>query len=223
MAGMGGPTKSTQASHSLEQPAPFPVSSSVPAPSGLSLSARPGPRMHDYAVMTAGGLTQLRPGVLGVPTGSESPQPPRTDSPAYASGRSAAVPITVPSQGASRERDPLGYSFVSRTSTSDAWSSPVSVGFAQSSFRSSSAGQSYGYSDSAGGWSLPRSSIRSSSRSRSGSASESDFVDIESMDGAEYAYGFSARSIKRESSVRATSVGEKIEEEWDGMEMEMEM
>lgn len=224
MAGMGGPTKSTSASHSLEQPVHFPVSSSVPAPSGLSLSVRPGPRMHDYAVLTAGGLTQLRPGVLGVPTGSESPQPLlRTDSPAYASERSAAVPITVPSQGASRERDPLGYSFVSRTPASDAWSSPVSLGFAQSSFRSSSAGQSYDFSDSAGGWSLPRSSIRSSSRSRSGSASESDFVDIESMDGGEYAYGFSARSIKRDSSVRATSVGEKIEEEWDGMEMEMEM
>lgn len=210
---MGGPLNSTSTSRSLEQPVSFPVSSSVPAPSGLSLSVRPGPRMHNYAVLTAGGLTQLRPGVLAVPTGSESPQPLlRTDGPTCAS---AALPITVPSQGASHERDPLGYSFVSRTSASDAWSSPVSLGFAQSSFRSSSAGQSYDYPDSAGGWSLPR----SSSRSRSGSASESDFVDIESIDGGEYAYGFSARSMKHSSSIRA----EKIEEEWDGMEMEMEM
>ncbi|KZT70605.1 hypothetical protein DAEQUDRAFT_810498 [Daedalea quercina L-15889] len=226
MAGIGGPTKLASVSHSLEQLAPFPVSSSVPAPSGLS-SARSGPRMHDYALSAAGGLTELRPGVLGVPTGSESPQPTRTDSPAYSSKRSAAVPITVPSQDVYRERDPLGYSFVSRTSASDAWSSLVSVGFAQSSFRSSSASasalsQSYGNSDDTGGWSLPRSSIRSSSRSRSGSLSESSLVDVESIDG-DYVYGFAARSIKRESSVRATSVGEKIEEEWDGMEMEMEM
>ncbi|TFY55006.1 hypothetical protein EVJ58_g8524 [Rhodofomes roseus] len=226
---MGVSTKPSPPSFSLEQPAPFPVSSSVPAPSVpvLSSFARSGPRMHDYDVAVAGGLTQLRPGVLGVPTGAESPAPPRTDSPAYSVERSAAVPITVPSQGSYRERDPLGYSFVSRASASDAWSSPVSTGFAQSSFRSSSAsasalGHSYEPSDGMGGWSLPRSSIRSSSRSRSGSVSESDFVDVESVDG-DYAYGFSARSIKRQSSLRATSVGEKIEEEWDGMEMEMEM
>ncbi|KAH9923508.1 uncharacterized protein B0H18DRAFT_1085689 [Fomitopsis serialis] len=231
-AGMGAPTKPCPAAFSLEQPAPFAVSSSVPALSALS-TARSGPRMHDYAVSVAGGVTQLRPGVLAVPTGSESPQPPPqpTNSQAYTTERSAAVPITVPSQSAYRDRDPLGYSFVSRASASasDAWSSPVSLstGFAQSSFRSSSAsasalGQSYEYPDGTGGWSLPRSSVRSGSRSRSGSASESDYVDVESMDG-DYVYGFSARSIKRESSVRAMSVGEKIEEEWDGMEMEMEL
>lgn len=144
--------------------------------------------------------------------------------------RSAAVPVPVPN-GSSRvdfsiyrERDG-GYSFVS--AASDAWSSPVSVGFAQSSFRSSSVsalGQSY--SDGTSGWSLPRSSIRSGSRSRSGSISESDYVDIDG-DGDEFSanrYGFSARSRKMDEVVRAVSVGqEKIDEEWDGMELEMEM
>ena len=93
------------------------------------------------------------------------------------------------------------YSFVSAASVSDAWSSPVSVGFAQSSFRSSigspsasysasAPGLGHSFSDGAGGWSLPRSSVRSGSRSRSGSGSvdmdgqdgpEAEFVDVDSV------------------------------------------
>ena len=54
-----------------------PVSSSVPASSPMSSSTRAtstGPCLHDYAIRAAahglGSITQLRPGLLGIPTGS---------------------------------------------------------------------------------------------------------------------------------------------------------
>jgi len=222
--------KPTMSSFAIDQPAPFPTSSSVPAPSVLSSSVRPssragslGPRLHDYSVPAAGGITQLRPGVLGVPTRSNSAlaEDP-TDPPAQAQ-RSAALPVPMPNAHAHRQRE-TGYSFVSQPS--DAWSSPVSLGYAQSSFRSSASVSAsalgHSYSDGTGGWSLPRSSVRSSSRSRSGSE-ESEYVDVDGLGdvdsyGASKKLGFSARSRKSDDALH-----EKIEEEWDGMEMEMEM
>ncbi|CCM02684.1 uncharacterized protein FIBRA_04790 [Fibroporia radiculosa] len=217
--------KPSMSTFSLEQPAPFPSSSSVPAPSVLV--ARSGPRMHDYAVPAVGGVTELRPGVLAVPnTGTSSHTPPVTDNGADTPAPQRSVPVPMPGAGANTHHHARdgGYSLVS--APSDAWSSPVSVGFASSSFRSSGASAiERSYSDGAGGWSLPRSSVRSSSRSRSGSE-ESEYVDVDG-DGEDYnvagRYGFSARSRKSEG-VRSVNGGpEKIEEEWDGMEMEMEM
>ncbi|OCH88010.1 hypothetical protein OBBRIDRAFT_795646 [Obba rivulosa] len=204
-------------SFSLDPPTPHPTSSSVPSSTTLAfkpaLKSKPstrspsaGPRMHDYAVPGTG-ITHFRPGLLGVPTGP---------------GASSA-PVDVPA--VPRE---AGYTFIG--AASDAWSSPASAGglaFAQSvrsassfsAFSASASGQGQSYSEGAGGWSLPRSSLRSGSRSRSGSVSESDYVDVDGED--EYA----ARGVwQRGDALRAGGgVGKKIEEEWDGMEMEMEM
>lgn len=195
-------------SFSLDPPAPHPTSSSVPSFSTLASKSKSstrspsaGPRMHDYAVPGTGGITHFRPGLLGVPTG-----PPVVT----ASLDTRSAPVDVPMTA---HREP-GYAFVG--GQSDTWSSPA---FAQSlhSVSSFSAhGQSY--SEGTGGWSLPRSSLRSGSRSRSGSVSESDYVDVDGED--EYA----ARGVwHRGDTLRGSGVKEKIEEEWDGMEMEMEM
>ncbi|RPD65439.1 hypothetical protein L226DRAFT_530975 [Lentinus tigrinus ALCF2SS1-7] len=256
---------------SVDQPIAYPTSSSVPAPSLLSSSVsnssasrgsgtptsigRPpsaGPRMHNYAIPSSGGITQVRPGVVGVPTNtvsssdiratslhrsSSSSSNPQVGSPA-GHQRSAPVPVPVTSRDAYRERaDGGAYSFVSGASVSDAWSSPVSVGFAQSSFRSSVTSVSFSasaadrsFSEGAGGWSLPHSSLRSSSlsRSRSGSVEMEDaervrdgddYVDVESVEHGGR-FGFTSRAWK---SHVGTGNGKIEEEEWDGMEMEMEM
>ncbi|KAI0826664.1 hypothetical protein BC628DRAFT_1373591 [Trametes gibbosa] len=260
----------------LDQPDVYPVSSSVPAASLLSASAggriltrspSAGPRMHDYALPSSGGITHVRPGVVGVPmnNGNAHPDAPLGQplSISYTTAqqqRSAPVPVPVP---AARDtyREPRcidanatgGYSFVSTSgaSASEAWSSPVSVGFAQSSFRSSSAtshsaasvsGLERSFSsEGAGAWSLPRSSVRSSSlsrsRSRSGSIEDNDgdYVDVDVSGVGEDAYayghaagpgrfGFTSRGWKMDMDAAARARNGKIEEEdWDGMEMEMEM
>ncbi|KAI0371904.1 hypothetical protein BV20DRAFT_1112230 [Pilatotrama ljubarskyi] len=260
--------RSSSVSTSLDQPAVYPTSSSVPATSLLSSSAgagsargftrspSAGPRMHDYALPTSGGITHVRPGVVGVPM-HVSAQPDSMNghlgslSNASATGyatapqRSAAMPVPVPGRDAYREpHDGTGYSFVSASgvSASETWSSPVSVSFAQSSFRSSSVTShsvaSYSAasglersfsSEGAGAWSLPRSSVRSSSlsRSRSGSVDEGDYVDVDGVgadDGEAVGsgrFGFTSRSWKMDMDRNGK---DKIEEEeWDGMEMEMEM
>ncbi|KAI0746724.1 hypothetical protein C8Q80DRAFT_1220030 [Daedaleopsis nitida] len=274
--------KARASSASLDHSIAYPTSSSVPAPSlisssmGTSSASGPGsgaatstgrspsagPRMHDYAIPSSGGITQVRPGVVGVPTLSSSQPdihviPVRTSSslnnpanvvpghPASTHHRTAPVPVPV-GRDTYREPHPDGaYSFVSGASVSDAWSSPVSVSFVQSSFRSSAGSASYSapglgrsFSEGAGGWSLPHSSLRSGSRSRSRSGSvdmvsdererkpgerEVEYVDVDGMDGdaavgGRGRFGFTSRAWK--SQLRN---GKIDEEEWDGMEMEMEM
>ncbi|PIL27468.1 transcription factor [Ganoderma sinense ZZ0214-1] len=276
--------RASSVSTSLDQSITYPTSSSVPAPSLLSVrsssssgigsgsgtatstgrSPSAGPRMHDYAIPSSGGgLTHVRPGVVGVSTNGQSPQHPQS---AHAhleahalpgassphtyppSGhRSAPVPVPAAARDAYREPrngDTGAYSFVSGASISDAWSSPVSVGFAQSSFRSSmespSASASFSasysqpasapgvgrsFSDSAGGWSLPRSSLCEGSRSPSGSVEmdgREEFVDVDGASGSEDGdgaiagrFGFTSRRWNGPAKIE--------EEEWDGMEMEMEM
>ena len=229
--------------------------------------------MHDYALPPSGGLTHVRPGVVGVPTNPSTPEPDVRAIPIRASSSAGSVrnlsssvthppaayhhrsaPVPVPTN-APRHAVPDGaggYSFVSGASVSDAWSSPVSLGFAQSSFRSSAGSASFSasasasglgrsFSDGAGGWSLPHSSLRSASgsgsRSGSGSADgdemdedrarESEYVDVEGEGDAEDEharahalggrFGFTARGWRSQIGTG------KIEEEWDGMEMEMEM
>lgn len=98
--------------------------------------------MHDYALPTSGGITHVRPGVVGVPmTGGAQSDVAHSHSITAAQSRSAPMPVPVASRDAYRDsQDANAYSFVSTSgaSASEAWSSPVSVGFAQSSFRSSS-------------------------------------------------------------------------------------
>ncbi|KAH9849407.1 hypothetical protein C2E23DRAFT_840085 [Lenzites betulinus] len=267
--------RSSSAARSLDQAGVFPVSSSVPATSLLSSSANgrgmtrspsAGPRMHDYAIPSSGGITHVRPGVVGVPMNNGTGRPEASLgqplSISYTTAqqqRSAPVPVPVPvardAYRESRSADAGAYSFVSTSgaSVSEAWSSPVSVGFAQSSFRSSSAtshsaasfsasGLERSFSsEGAGAWSLPRSSVRSSSlsrsRSRSGSVDDNDgdYVDVDVHSVGEDAYtyahgaapgrfGFTSRGYKMEMDAAARAGNGKIEEEeWDGMEMEMEM
>ncbi|CDO78029.1 hypothetical protein BN946_scf184648.g1 [Trametes cinnabarina] len=243
--------RSTSTSASLEQTVMHPTSSSVPAPSLLSAgvnagrgstrSPSAGPRMHDYALPSSGGITQVRPGVVGVPASAADVTHTHVPS---SSAQQRSAPMPVPISGRDAYREPLdggGYSFASASaaSASEAWSSPVSVGFAQSSFRSSSAA-SYPASYSASGiersfssegavaWSLPRSSMRSSSRSRSGSIDEGEYVDIdgvaddpETIGAGAGRFGFTSRSWKMDMARNGN--GKIEEEEWDGMEMEMEM
>ena len=204
-------TLARQSASSLEARPPFPTSSSVPSHSTLSphmaRSTSTGPRMHDYSIPATGGLTHVRPGVLAVPTGSESEHSTAT----------RAVPVPVP-VNTTTYRDPAA-------SYSESWGSPASYSLAHS----------YG----TGGWSLPDSSLRSesgsASRSRSGSIPRSEYedelVDIDGDDMHESGYGFASRG--RTSATRdgwkdgkgsVGSIQEKInEEDWDGMEMEMEM
>ena len=275
--------RASSISMSLDQSVTHPTSSSVPAPSLLSVrsssssamgsgsgtatstgrSPSAGPRMHDYALPSSGGVTHVRPGVVGVPTngqGSQGPhnahvelevhtmssQSPHTYPPR--GHRSAPVPVPVAAREP-RNGDGGAFSFVSGASISDAWSSPVSVGFAQSSFRSSvespaasfSHSASYSasasavgrsFSDGAGGWSLPRSSLREGSRSRSGSAdmdaheAEGEFVDVDGASGSEDGDGTSVGTGAGRfgfTSRRWNGPAKIEEEEWDGMEMEMEM
>ena len=216
--------------------------------------------MHDYAIPNSGGITHVRPGVVGVPTPTQSRAqseihviPVRSSSslpastpPGYPSSHHRSAPVPVPITGRDAYREPHAdggaYSFVSGASVSDAWSSPVSVGFAQSSFRSSvgsasvsAPGLGRSFSDGAGGWSMPHSSVRSGSRSRSGSGSGSvdmdederegeregdgGYVDVDTVDGEGHGrFGFRSRA-----AWRSQMHGKIEEEEWDGMEMEMEM
>ncbi|THH17921.1 hypothetical protein EW146_g2984 [Bondarzewia mesenterica] len=222
-------------------PAPYalrPASSSVPATSVMS-SSRPtstGPRLHDYAIPGAGGVTHFRPGVLGVPVGSagtaEAISSARTMSPYSHEG--------FPSSLASVHGGSIG-------DDSESWGSPVLVqreeSFSISSStlpvaQPSSLAQSH---TGTGAWSLPRSSFVStsaSSRSRSISvprSDESEFVDIDTDVGDVYSQSYSFTSRGRTSIARygvdddrLSNVGfsvkeEEEEAEWDGMEMEMEL
>ncbi|KAL4247453.1 hypothetical protein ABKN59_008629 [Abortiporus biennis] len=225
----------------------FPVSSSVPAQSNIqpiTRSTSTGPRMHDYSVPMSG-LTQVRPGVVGVSTGSSPSATPSIEEVQIAAPRAVPVPVPV-NNTMYRDRDTFA------SSALDSWGSPVSFTYAQSSY---SGAHSFG----TGGWSLPRSSLRSASvsdsRSRSGSAPKSDderedYVDIDAEDipvddGNSQPYGFISRgrmSATRHGWGDDEDEGmllkhhhghyhhiqkhqqheEKIDEEWDG-EMEMEM
>ncbi|KAH8827640.1 hypothetical protein DL96DRAFT_1599747 [Flagelloscypha sp. PMI_526] len=180
-----------------------PISASVPQ-NALGISGIPnngkragstGPRLHDYNISASeGGITQVRPGLIGVPTGVST----------------GTSPVPVPQQ---------------TYGTSESWG-------AASSYQSG------------GGWSLPRSSVRSDS-----SEDDSDsIVDIEVDEPADTALyvGRSAKRVwKREDedhyiggglreedeyemdaeddiATKHRAFHQHSEEEWDG-EMEMDM
>ncbi|KAI0691503.1 hypothetical protein BC835DRAFT_1360186 [Cytidiella melzeri] len=177
------------------------VSSSVPTQSALSISrpASTGPRLHDYAISTASGITHVRPGVVSVSTGTS---PAHTPAP-------QAVPLPV-------NRNTYRDTGRDMSVSSDVLESPISSALGQ---------HSYGTAES---WSLPRSSVRSRSTSAPRSEEDEGVaveVDIEGDESySVHSYGFISRSRtsgwKDEEFVNLQE--EKIEEEWDG-EMEMEM
>ncbi|KAF9462488.1 hypothetical protein BDZ94DRAFT_718229 [Collybia nuda] len=169
-------TLSTSASATSSYPS-YPVSSSVPATaiggSNFYRSTSTGPRLHDYSIPSSttgsGGITQLRPGLIGVPNG-----------PGVVVSSTPSMPVPVPTNHHGHADSFTGY----RSASSDSWAhSPYENGIS-SSFLSTGNSVPYAHSDErsvgtgAGGWSLPRSSLRSvsvssQSRSRSGSASGS--------------------------------------------------
>ncbi|KAG5721990.1 hypothetical protein E4T56_gene18470 [Termitomyces sp. T112] len=202
--------------------ATHPVSSSVPAHGNFHRAPSNGPRLHDYSIPTSSagsGVTQFRPGLVGVPTGSG------TD-------LTASKPVPVPHvHNASASF--RGY----RSSTAESWSSSqYESGNTPSSFAGSAP-----FTPSAARSSL---SISSQSRSRSGSASGSRSddasladvdidvdadVDIDEHPTSRYAgrYGVNGHQVpiwKREDEVDELNIkaGGK-EPDWDGMEMDMDM
>ncbi|KAL0959274.1 hypothetical protein HGRIS_014545 [Hohenbuehelia grisea] len=198
-------------------PGLHPTSSSVPARAGST-----GPRLYDYSIPSSAagtrGVTQVRPGLVGVPT------PPGGGGLPFGSGAAVAVsttqsqPVPVPN-GASFG----SYRSAAAPSSVDSWGS-YGPGGATSFLSRPQNGATEGAAE-AGGWSLPRSSLRSEpssvaeSRSRSGSRSdESVEIDVELED--EYTQrGFAARSEWKVGEDRGFAVKEEDEE----FEMEMEM
>ena len=209
--------------------------------------------MHDYTIPPSangsGGLTQLRPGLLGVPTG-----PSGTATAVSSFGATlGSLPVPVPSTGAYRQS-----SYGSVGGKSEPWGSPTSSHYPHNSYQSPVISHSYSksYSDGTGGWSLPRSSVRSMSRdsrsrspSASGSGSKSDEEPAEMDDNdlipgnGRYGYSFRGRtsgitgwnreedemssgfSVREEDEEEEGRGGKETEEEeaWDGMDMDMVM
>ncbi|KAI0090663.1 hypothetical protein BDY19DRAFT_936581 [Irpex rosettiformis] len=180
---------------------PYRVSSSVPTQSALSVSrpASAGPRLHDYAITTANGITHVRPGVVGVSTGNSPAHTP------------APQPVPLPVNRTAYRDMARGMSV-----SSDVLESPISSAIGQ---------QSYG---TTGSWSLPRSSVRSRSTSAPKSEEDENAaleVDIEGEEPYVDNYGFISRGRHggwKDDEYTKNLQEEKIEEEWDG-EMEMEM
>lgn len=185
-----------------------PISSSVPAYGTFA-----GPRLHDYP-LPGGSVTQLRPGLLGVPTTSEvTPSVPVPRRPRGASGSHTLAP------------------------SSYSYRSPP----AAASLKSPTHSRSYS-NDSR--WSQPPSSLRSMSRSSPSEEDEeeleTDFVDdhanlrvtagpLDTRGRAPGVVHYAA--VHEEEDEMALSVNghepmdtiKSEQGEWDGMEMEMEM
>jgi len=196
----------------------------------------------------AGGITQLRPGLLGVPTG-----PSETATPAVSFGATpGSLPVPVPNADAYRHS-----TYGSIGGKSEPWGSPGSSHHAYSSYQSPPISHLYSksYSDGTGGWSLPRSSLRSMSRdsrsrspsaSASGSKSDEEPIEVEDSDlfagGGRYGYSFRGRtdgkarwkeeddmslgfSVREEDEEEDGRGGKETEEDeaWDGMDMDMVM
>lgn len=142
----------------------MPAPSSIAASAVIARSTSTGPRLHDYSIPN--GITHVRPGVLGVPTGPHSED-------GSTSTMTRALPVPVPvNTSAYRDRNDAAYSFVSGASSVsvESWGSPVSLmTHAQSSSVRSSAYEGVGGVSV----SVPPSSVRSASGSGSGSRSRS--------------------------------------------------
>lgn len=155
-----------------------PVSSSVPA-----RSTSTGPRLHDYGV-SPGVVTQVRPGLIGVTTssGGVAVIGERTNSTASANASDGAAvanstnnvtqPVPVPN-GGRHYHDAFGsvgsnggsyYRNHRSTAAPESWGSSQGGGLVGYPYSNGVANSNHGTSViSAGGWSLPRSSVRSGS------------------------------------------------------------
>ncbi|KAH7890238.1 hypothetical protein F5I97DRAFT_676 [Phlebopus sp. FC_14] len=238
-------------------PTTHPISSSVPAASisSSSQSGPSGPRLHNYSVPQSasgpGGITQLRPGLLGVPTVSSS----ATSSSPSPNGRSS--PLPVPPATATNDDAHNLLALRSASVKSESWGSPRSLGaYHDVSSYPTGRYQLYAPASLENSWSLPRSSLRSkssSSHSHSRSASESksdddegegegegELVDVDDAMSASRrlprVYGVNGPrfgwkmedaedglSVREEDEEDEDGKGVKPADEWDGMEMDMEM
>jgi hypothetical protein len=177
--------------------------------------------MHDYSLpgQDVPAVTQVRPGLLGVPTGSTpTPAPPPPPS-----SYTRAEPLDV------------GERYRRETDDEPAWGAPkapyVASAFHESSLRGYAAPAPSFASDSVPSrrsqWSLPRSDVRSSSGSSSsfdstpdsgaGEEDEEEMVDVEG-DGGLYYAGWRRRAaepVKEEDE-------DGIEGDWAGMDMDMD-
>jgi len=236
-----------------------PTSSSVPAYTilGSCRATSAGPRLHDYSIPAvargSGGLTELRPGLLGVPTGSgqDVPTTSRTRQspedivdPRDSEVRKGSLPVPVPVFNTAAQYRVSG--------ESELWD--VSSHYEPASDHSPTVSHSF---SGGGGWSLPRSSLRSasgSSRSRSGSGNgsrsddESEIVDADvelafDDEADRQGHTFSSRgrlkggpfAWKREEEEFSLGFSVREEDEdvdedermaaeaWDGMDMDMDM
>ena len=176
LAGNGNQAGTARSSHIIAGPAPHPHPVSASVPVG-------GPRMHDYALSSSTGVTQLRPGLLAVPTatsGSHTEIGAGSGSPKINTAKPTA-PMSVHRHHSSSSADYQGGYYPSTFGSYYQYPTP-----------------GYGSASGTGGWSLPSSSLRSESgsapslslsisRSRSGSGSrgrrsDEDDDDLEDMD-----------------------------------------
>jgi hypothetical protein len=158
-----------------------PTSSSVPTLSPMSRASSSGPRVHDYSLEDSISVTHFRPGVLGVTTGSEQSYIPLTP---------GSSPVPVPRNVANGRSNPWGGSSNSTL------------------YRAAS----FTYSDPGiGGWSLPKSSIRSGSSSLpSDDEEEQEFNYVEDpVESSTYGITPGTYNLKQEV--------------WDGMDMDIDM
>ena len=178
-----GPGRNGSTTSGVTAPSPsynhgHPVSSSVPA-----RSTSTGPRLHDYGV-SPGVVTQVRPGLIGVTTGSGGVAVigERTNSTASANASDGAAvannsnnatqPVPVPN-GGRHYHDAFGsvgsnggsyYRNHRSTAGPESWGSSQGGGLVGYPYSNGVANSNHGTSViSAGGWSLPRSSVRSGS------------------------------------------------------------
>lgn len=162
-----------------------PRSGSVSTTMSVSTSAAgAGPRMHNYTIGRGSGITQIRPGLLGIPT------PPAANTPPTNGHVSAGLPVVPFADEDDEELDDEGDAAVSKDSSSHSGLSmtspgkpaPMAVPLAHThSGKSMNGGGVYGpYRDAmpgsggfsfnssiSAGWSLPSSDIRSGSVARS--------------------------------------------------------
>ncbi|KAF6760431.1 hypothetical protein DFP72DRAFT_1062817 [Ephemerocybe angulata] len=213
---------------------PHPVSSSVPA-----RSTSTGPRLHDYGV-GSGVVTQLRPGLVGVTTSSGGVAViGERSSDNSVNPVSSTQPVPVP--GVARHHHDAFGSVSSTGSASyyrnqhgaapESWGShgygsAGQHGLVGYPYSNGVAGSLHNGSSAPGGWSLPKSSVRSGSafsRSRSHSrtrrtasgSSESPPSDDESIDVDGMMEDARERALDREVNV----VIEEEEDEEDGVGM----
>lgn len=240
---------------SVSAPA-HPISSSVPATSNISSTSSSratstGPRLHDYSIPStasgAGGITQLRPGVLGVATKSESSSgsttrlgfsgsgPTRVMSPyAHETITSSSAPVAVPNIH--------GHVHLNSSPAPESWGSSSVASYRQPFYPSpgsysysssiaalpahpSSLAQSFTRSEGTGAWSVSGSS-RSPSIPPSVDMDEDVDIDVDGdgdIDlggGGLSGYGFSSRTRAARTSLMRYDGFSVKEEEEDEMEFD---